>query len=53
MGRLKDFAYRETLVSVSNALAQPHFDYFCEVWDRLIRDGLARGLKGFRVDVQG
>ena len=41
MGRLKDFA-----------LAQPHFDYFCEVWD-LIRDGLARGLKDFRVDVQG
>lgn len=53
MGSLKDFADRETLVSVSNALAQPHFDYFCEVWDPLIRDGLARGLKGFRVDVQG
>ena len=42
--RLKDFADRETLVSVYNALAQPHFDYCFEVWDSL-GDGLARRLQ--------
>ena len=42
--RWKDFADRETLVSVYNALAQPHFDYCFEVWDSL-GDGLARKLQ--------
>ena len=42
--RLKDFADRKTSVSVYNALAQPHFDYCCEVWDSL-GDGLARRLQ--------
>ena len=32
---LKDFASRDVLVSVYNALIMPHFDYCCEVWDSL------------------
>jgi hypothetical protein len=30
---LKDFADRETLLSVYNALIHPYFTYCCEVWD--------------------
>ena len=33
--RLRDYVNRDTLVSVYNALVQPHFDYCCEVWDSL------------------
>lgn len=33
--RLRDFASRDVLVSVYNALIMPHFDYCCEVWDSL------------------
>ena len=33
--RLRDFAIRDVLVSVYNALIMPHFDYCCEVWDSL------------------
>ena len=33
--RLRDFASRDVLVSVHNALIIPHFDYCCEVWDSL------------------
>ena len=33
--RLKDFASRDVLVSVCNALIMPHFDYCREVWDSL------------------
>ena len=33
--RLRDFASRNVLVSVYNALIMPHFHYCCEVWDSL------------------
>ena len=33
--RLRDFASRDVLVSVYNALIMPHFNYCCEVWDSL------------------
>ena len=42
--KLKDFADRETLVFIYNALAQPDFDYCCEVWDSP-GDSLARRLQ--------
>ena len=32
---LRDFASRDVLVSVYNALIMPHFDYCFEVWDSL------------------
>ena len=31
--RLKDFADKQTLLSVYNALVYPYFKYCCEVWD--------------------
>ena len=31
--RLKSCVDSTTLLSVYNALVQPHFDYCCEVWD--------------------
>ncbi len=33
--RIRDFADRETLISIYNALVRPHFDYCSEVWDTL------------------
>ena len=42
--KLRNFANRDTLVSVYNALIQPHFDYCCEVWDSL-GSGLAQRLQ--------
>ena len=33
--RLRDFASRDVLFSLYNALIMPHFDYCCEVWDSL------------------
>ena len=47
--RLRDFASRDVLVSVFNALIMPYFDYCCEVWDslgsvlaeRLLRNSIA------------
>ena len=36
--RLRDFASRDVLVSVYNALIiMPHLDYCCEVWDSCTR----------------
>ena len=31
--RLKEFADKQTLLSVYNAIVRPYFDYCCEVWD--------------------
>ena len=31
--RAKPHVYKETLISVYNALVCPYFDYCCEVWD--------------------
>ena len=31
--RLKEFADKQTLLSVYNAIVCPYFDYYCEVWD--------------------
>ena len=45
--KLKDFADRETLVFVYNTLAQPDFEYCCEVWDSP-GDSLARRLQRFQ-----
>ena len=42
--KLRNFANRDTLVSVYNAIIQPHFDYCCEVWDSL-GSGLAQRLQ--------
>ncbi|XP_068735229.1 uncharacterized protein [Montipora capricornis] len=42
--RRRDFASRDVLVSVYNALLMPHFDYCCEVWDSLV-SVLAESLK--------
>ena len=36
----------------NNALAQPHFDYCCEVWD-LLGEALLGDCRGFRIGVQG
>ena len=33
--RIKEYTYQETLKSVYYALVQPHFDYYCEVWDSI------------------
>jgi len=33
--RIRDFVKRDTLVSMYNALIQPHVNYFSEVWDTL------------------
>ena len=30
---LKEFADKQTLLSVYNAIVRPYFDYCCEVWD--------------------
>ena len=35
MRRIRDFVKRDTLVSIYNALVQPHFNYCSEVWDTL------------------
>ena len=40
----RDFASRDVLVSVYNALIMPHFDYCCEVWE-LPRSVLAERLQ--------
>jgi hypothetical protein len=31
--RLKEFADKQTLLSVYNAIVRTYFDYYCEVWD--------------------
>ena len=31
--RLKEFADKQTLLSVYNVIVRPYFDYCCEVWD--------------------
>ena len=49
--KLKDFADRETLVFVYNTLAQPDFEYSCEVWDSP-GDSLHRDYRGFRIGAQ-
>ena len=49
--KLKDFADRETLAFVYNALAQSDFDYCCEVWDSP-GDSLHRDYRGFRIGAQ-
>ena len=49
--KLKDFADREALVFVYNTLAQPDFEYCCEVWDSP-GDSLHRDYRGFRIGAQ-
>ena len=34
LGRLKEFADKQTLLSVYNAIVRPYFDYCCEVWEK-------------------
>lgn len=48
--RLRDFASRDVLVSVYNALIMPHFDYCCEVWDSL-GSVLAERLQKLHIDM--
>ena len=31
--RLKEFADKQTLLSMYNDIVRPYFDYCCEVWD--------------------
>ena len=35
MRRIQDFVERDTLLSICDALVQPHFNYCSEVWDSL------------------
>ena len=42
--KIRDFVDRETLISVYNALINPHFDYCSEVWDTM-RVGLSNRLQ--------
>ena len=61
--RIRDFADRDTLISVYNALIRPHFDYCSEVWDTLgnglsnrlpkLQNRAARVVLGMSNDIPG
>lgn len=50
---LKDSTDRETLVSVYNSFAQPHFDYCYEQFGIHLQMSLPEDCRGFRPGVQG
>lgn len=49
--RIRNFVYRETLISVHNAIVQPHFNYCSEVWVRLVKVSLSVS-RNFRIDLR-
>ena len=61
--KIRDFVDRETLISVYNALINPHFDYCSEVWDTMgvglsnrlqkLQNRAARVIMNFSNDIPG
>ena len=60
---LRDFVNRDTLISIYNALINPHFDYCSEVWDTMgvglsnrlqkLQNRAARVIMNFSNDISG
>ena len=47
--KIRDFVNRDTLISIYNALINPHFDYCSEVWDTMgvgLSNRLQKSCKG-------
>ena len=61
--KIRDFVDRDTLISIYNALINPHFDYCSEVWDTLgvglsnrlqkLQNRAARVIMNFGNDISG
>ena len=61
--KIRDFVDKETLISVYNALINPHFDYCCEVWNTMgvglsnrlqkLQNRAARVIMKFSNDIPG
>ena len=61
--KIRDFVNRDTLISIYNALINPHFDYCSEVWDTMgvglsnrlqkLQNRAARVIMNFSNDISG
>ncbi len=61
--KIRDFVNRDTLISIYNALINPHFDFCSEVWDTMgvglsnrlqkLQNRAARVIMNFSNDISG